>query len=239
MLFSNFATEPFSLMGSSQFAYVINQSSDNVSVIDTGTNTVVATISVGNNPNGVAITPDGNFAYVTNQDINNVSKINIGTNTVVATVTVGNTPRGIAITQSPFEPTKNHATIAQENNISVANNTAIPLATNVVINGTDIIHSPGSTDITLGPNHTYYVYYSVAGLNLIAQSFVTQLFLGGVGVVGSLSASVSGLSIAQQLTNTQAVIINTGITSSILQLRNISGGSRTVAHVTVTIIELI
>ncbi|OUB07505.1 hypothetical protein BK708_37650 [Bacillus thuringiensis serovar yunnanensis] len=124
---------------------MINQSSDNVSVIDTGTNTVVATISVGNNPNGVAITPDGNFAYVTNQDINNVSKINIGTNTVVATVTVGNTPRGIAITQSPFEPTKNHATIAQENNISVANNTAIPLATNVVINGTDIIHSPGYT----------------------------------------------------------------------------------------------
>ncbi|PFY29254.1 hypothetical protein, partial [Bacillus toyonensis] len=138
-----------------------------------------------------------------------------------------------------FEPTKNHATIAQENNVAVANNTAIPLATNVVINGTDIIHSPGSTDITLSPNHTYYVYYSVAGLGLIAQSFVTQLFSGGIGVVGSLSASVSGVSIGQQLTNTQAVIINTGITPSILQLRNISGGSRNVAHVTVTIIELL
>ncbi|PGO74525.1 hypothetical protein CN980_16230, partial [Bacillus cereus] len=134
---------------------------------------------------------------------------------------------------------KNHATIVQENNVSVANNTAIPLATNAVMNGIDIIHSPGSTDITLSSNHTYYVYYSVAGLGLIAQSFATQLFLNGVGVAGSTSTSTSGVSIGQQLTNTQATIINTGITPSILQLRNISGGSRNVAHVTVTIIELI
>ena len=36
-----------------------------VSVIDTATNTVVATIPVGGNPFGVAITPDGTRAYVT------------------------------------------------------------------------------------------------------------------------------------------------------------------------------
>ncbi|MEB9625146.1 beta-propeller fold lactonase family protein, partial [Bacillus cereus] len=222
------------------FAYVTNFNSNNVSVINTGSNSVVATIPVGNTPTAVAITPDGDFAYVTNRDIGNVSVINTGSNSVVATIPVGIGPIEVAIgsESGPFEPTKNNATIARENNVAVANNTAIPLATNVVINGTDIIHSPGSTDITLGPNHTYYVYYSVAGLNLIAQSFVTQLFLGGVGVVGSLSASVSGVSIGQQLTNTQAVIINTGIAPSILQLRNISGGSRNVAHVTVTIIEL-
>ena len=38
-------------------AYVANFGSDTVSVIDTATNTVVATIPVGLNPFGVAITP--------------------------------------------------------------------------------------------------------------------------------------------------------------------------------------
>src|SRR5437870_2398375 len=46
-------------------AYVT--SCDNtVSVIDTATNTVIATIPVGLNPFGVAITPDGTRAYVVN-----------------------------------------------------------------------------------------------------------------------------------------------------------------------------
>ena len=42
-----------------------NGNSDNVSVIETATNTVTATIAVGVNPSDVAITPDGDFAYVT------------------------------------------------------------------------------------------------------------------------------------------------------------------------------
>ncbi len=46
------------------FAYVSNLGSNTVSVIDTATNTVVATVPVGNGPSGVAITPNGAFAYV-------------------------------------------------------------------------------------------------------------------------------------------------------------------------------
>jgi YVTN family beta-propeller protein len=45
---------------------VANVSSNNVSVIDIATNTVVATIPVGLIPVGVAITPDGTRAYVIN-----------------------------------------------------------------------------------------------------------------------------------------------------------------------------
>ncbi len=58
------------------FAYVVNQNSNNVSVIDTTTRTVTATITVGTNPWGVAFAPNGAFAYVTNQDTNDVSVIN-------------------------------------------------------------------------------------------------------------------------------------------------------------------
>ena len=50
------------------FAYVANGSNPGtVSVIDTATNTVVATVAVGSNPIGVAVTPDGKHVYVTNQ----------------------------------------------------------------------------------------------------------------------------------------------------------------------------
>src|SRR5208283_2313119 len=49
------------------FAYVANFAGNNVSVIATATNTVVATVPVGNGPAGVAITPNGTRAYVTNQ----------------------------------------------------------------------------------------------------------------------------------------------------------------------------
>src|SRR5437667_37137 len=52
-------------------AYVTN-TSGTVSVIDTATNTVVATILVGIFPSGVAITPDGTRAYVTINFPNNV-----------------------------------------------------------------------------------------------------------------------------------------------------------------------
>jgi YVTN family beta-propeller protein len=43
------------------FTYVTNDGSSSVSVIDTVSNTVTATVAVGIFPQGVAITPDGTF----------------------------------------------------------------------------------------------------------------------------------------------------------------------------------
>ena len=55
------------------FAYVTNIGSNNVSVIDTASNTVVATVPVGFNPRGADVTPDGARVYVTNAGDNTVS----------------------------------------------------------------------------------------------------------------------------------------------------------------------
>ncbi len=68
------------------FAYVANTGSDDVSVIATASNTVVATVAVGIGPSRVAITPDGAFAYVANPGSDDVSVIATASNTVVATV---------------------------------------------------------------------------------------------------------------------------------------------------------
>ena len=73
--------------------------SDNkVSVINTSTNLIVATVTVGTAPFATAVTPDGTRAYVANQLSNSVSVINTATNTVVATIAEGSVPEGVAIT---------------------------------------------------------------------------------------------------------------------------------------------
>jgi YVTN family beta-propeller protein len=57
---------------------------------------VIATVTVGVNSVGVAVSPDGTRAYVVNATDNSVSVINTTTNTVVATVNVGHRPIGVA-----------------------------------------------------------------------------------------------------------------------------------------------
>jgi YVTN family beta-propeller protein len=81
-------------------AYVTNGASDSVSVIDPNSDTVVATIPVGNDPEGVAVSPAGPEAgdiYVTNFDDGTVSVIDPNTDTVIDTVTVGTDPNAVAV----------------------------------------------------------------------------------------------------------------------------------------------
>ena len=47
------------ITGAAPFAYITNYGDNNVSVIDTATNKVTATVDVGNGSYGVAVTPDG------------------------------------------------------------------------------------------------------------------------------------------------------------------------------------
>jgi YVTN family beta-propeller protein len=79
--------------------YVTNFYSNNVTVIATASNTVIATVAVGSDPFGVAVTPDGSKVYVTNFYSNNVTVIATASNTVIGTpITVGHHPSGVAVT---------------------------------------------------------------------------------------------------------------------------------------------
>jgi YVTN family beta-propeller protein len=72
------------------FAYVTNQFSNTVTVIDTPTHTVVTTISLcadcAPGPKGLAVTPNGKFVYVANSSAGTVSVIDTSTNTVSQTI---------------------------------------------------------------------------------------------------------------------------------------------------------
>jgi YVTN family beta-propeller protein len=48
-----------SIAGASPFAYITNEDSKNVSIIDLSANRVVSSISVGSDPVGVAVSPGG------------------------------------------------------------------------------------------------------------------------------------------------------------------------------------
>ncbi|MGH3671038.1 MAG: YncE family protein [Pseudonocardiaceae bacterium] len=74
--------------------YLPNSGSGSVSVIDTLSNTVIATIPVGSCPEGVAVTPDGRHVYVPNFASNSVSVIDTANDTVADTIPVGGDPWG-------------------------------------------------------------------------------------------------------------------------------------------------
>jgi len=79
-------------------AYIGNFKDNSVSVIDTDSGTVVATVPVSAGPHGMAITRDGRTVYVSGDGSSSVDVIDTASDKVVKTIEVGKTPNGIALT---------------------------------------------------------------------------------------------------------------------------------------------
>ncbi|WP_060574750.1 MULTISPECIES: Hsp70 family protein [unclassified Pseudonocardia] len=69
-----------------------------VAVLDTTTNSVVATVPVQTRPFALAVTPDGSKVYVPNHDSGTVSVIDTATNRVASEIKVAPNPHWVAIT---------------------------------------------------------------------------------------------------------------------------------------------
>ena len=99
-----------------QNAYITNAGNKSVSVINTATNTVTATISVGNNPGGVAVTRDGSTVYVANSRSDSVSVIATASDTVTTTIGGFNHPFAFGLfIGTPPRPPKFAGTPGQPN----------------------------------------------------------------------------------------------------------------------------
>ncbi|HEY4846896.1 MAG TPA: YncE family protein [Methylocella sp.] len=131
------------------FAYVANHNT--VSVIDAATNTVVATVPVGNTPFGVAVTLDGTRVYTANSSQDGspptVSVIDTASNTVVATVGVGKLPFGIAVT-----PDGKHAYVTNYGDDTVS---VIDTASNTVTATVGVGSSPFGVAVTPDGTRAY------------------------------------------------------------------------------------
>ena len=77
------------------FAYITNQGSHDVSVIDLATRQVVATVPVGRSPAGVVAAGRVGKVFVTNPDSKSIPVIDMRRQTVVDTLPAGTGPVGI------------------------------------------------------------------------------------------------------------------------------------------------
>lgn len=90
-------TEGAAITPDGAFGYFTNFETNNVSVVNLATNTVIATIPVGASPFSIASSPDGSLIYVGDLGDTNVSVIQTSTNTVTATIPVTYPVSSIAI----------------------------------------------------------------------------------------------------------------------------------------------
>jgi uncharacterized protein (TIGR03437 family) len=159
-------------------AYTANFGSNNLSVIDTSSNTLVATVPLGTQPNSVALMPDGSRAYVTNGG-GDVWVLSTSTNAVLAKVVVGGYPTGIAITP---DGTRAYVTKANANAVAV-----IDTSSNTVIATMNAGTAPGGVAITPDGKHAYVASIgtnSVLVIDTSSNAVTATVGLGNVGPVG-------------------------------------------------------
>ena len=189
-----------------QFAYVTNSNSDNVSVINTATNTVDSTVAVGSGPIGVAITPDGASAYVVNFNSDNVSVINTATNTVDATVAVG--INGISPFDVAITPDGAFAYVVNFNsdNVSVINT-----ATNTVDATVAVGSGPIGVAITPDGAFAYVVNNGLQNVSVIntATNTVDATVAVGSGPIGVAITPDGAFAYVTSVVSENVSVINT------------------------------
>jgi fibronectin-binding autotransporter adhesin len=153
--------------GDQAFAYIANQTSDNLSVINTATQSVTQTIATGTSPQGVVVSPSGTTVYVANNATasNSISVYSANTSTgqLTLTTTIGlpanSQPVGVAITP---DGTKLYVVDQNTNAVSV-----ISTSTNTVLTTFAVGNTP--TDVAVNPAGT--------------RAYVTNFFDGTVSVI--------------------------------------------------------
>ncbi len=78
-------------------AYVPNERSGNVSVIDTSTDTVLRQIAAGKRPRGIAIDPAGARLYVTDAVANELLVLDTATGATLRRIALGKSPEGVNV----------------------------------------------------------------------------------------------------------------------------------------------
>ncbi len=93
------AIKPMGLLLSADASrlYVSTGRGQQVFTVDTATNAVVGSVTVGKRPWGIALSPDGKTLYSANGPSNDVSAVDLATNTVTKRVKAGSGPWGVVV----------------------------------------------------------------------------------------------------------------------------------------------
>ncbi|PGV66902.1 hypothetical protein, partial [Bacillus cereus] len=142
---------------------------------------------------------------------------------------------GVTGTSGPVI-TANNAHMVTSDIISVNNNTGIPLSQNLVLQGTAITHTPGTAQINLAPNQTYFATYEVQG-EIPSGGLVQVQFERNGGLVGGTQSRATGTTGDNASLSSSAIIV-TGAGSQVLELVNTSGQATNFTGTNINIIKL-
>ncbi|MFE6707654.1 collagen-like protein [Bacillus thuringiensis] len=133
--------------------------------------------------------------------------------------------------------TANNGSFVTNDTITVPTGALVPLATNETLNGTAITHVPGSTNIILAPNQTYYADYQTASGSSTGQ--IGLVFdLNGTFINGTSTNSNAGVTLPQTGSISAGTVFNTGPGVNVLTLRNSVAVDQTMNGVIVNVIKL-
>lgn len=183
-----------------------DSSSGGVYIISQATNTVTNTISVGANPNGLAITPNYLYLYVANHGASGsgttVSVVSLSSNTVIATVTVGTGPYAVAI-----DPTGTYAFVTNSVSGTVS---VIQISSNTVVATITVGSNPNGVAINPAGTYAYVANDGTGTISVISISSLTVV------------ATITGLSqpdgIAIDPSGTYAYVANGSGSVAVVQL---------------------
>ena len=153
-------------------AYVTNQDSDTVSVLDTATNTVRANPVAGDAPDFVAVHPLGTRVYVSNTVRRTITVISTATNAILATIP--SVSGALAV-----HPTGTRLYVADG---VLSNVTVIDTATNTVLTLIPVGGNPSGVAVTPDGTRLYVANQfnaTVAVINALTNTIITTIGVGG------------------------------------------------------------
>lgn len=208
------------------FAYISNYGTNGtgntVSVIDTATNTVTATVTVGHGPYGVGVTPDGARVYVANQFSDTISVISTATNTVIATLAVGSRPFGVAVTPDGARVYIPNFFSANVSVVSTATNTVI--ATVALAGGS----TPSGVAITPDGARVYVVSGNMNVVNGNTLNAVSVISTATNAVIATVAVGSGSDPIGMAITPDGARVYVANVSSSVGTVSVISTATNTV-----------
>jgi YVTN family beta-propeller protein len=198
-----------------RFVYVSDSADDAVSVVDTSTNAVTATVPVGRGPQVIAMRPGGGkYAYVTNFHSSTVSVIDTDANKVVSTINVAANPSGVVVT-----PDGKRAYVANSNEagtvsvIDTSNNTVV---TAVAVGDRPLGVAAGNKYVYVANSNSGTVSAIDAATNTVAKTIKVGLGPQAIAVTPDgnhayvTNSGANTVSVIDTVSNTVTATVDTG-----------------------------
>ena len=234
-------TSPLSVAvdSATDMLYVANSDSfitrpGTVSVIDgspsidgkPNTGKVIATVSVGKDPWGIAVDPKTDMAYVSNRGSNTVSVINGHTDKVVATVGVGLQPVGVGVV-----PATDTIYVANGGNGKAPGSVSvIDGHTNKAVGSVNVGYNPFGVGVNTASNTVYVGNQGGAGPSTNFAGTVTVIRgTNGIATV-NIGGSPSGIAVDSSTNNVYTAIASQDAASTVAV---INGANKLVAQIAV------